>query len=336
MECYDSTLSEYCYLMDRHKSNILSTLEVNKQIAEMNKALKLTKKSIFLSSSVLESSNEKLSVCKLSMKNCFIIRFDSNFRLLGQKSFKRLEKRNHKKYQSEEDFIDDIVLLCKMDCLHMNWENYESISGFKGIDLSNRCSYVCDMVSHRLNDLGIENEIVRINVGFSKKILVSSGLLYHDFVIFNLSGKKRIIDLTYSQFFMLCDNMIESLGIVKYPQPFPGIYMIQNESRANTARTLLNRGWMDLTDENLKNYCDGFALSFRNGLYYENIGKANYSTSYTADDYRHFLFSSESQVKKEGKEYIGIQNRPLKKYNFDFLSDIAIYENSCKRLVKTV
>lgn len=89
---------------------------------------------------------------------------------------------------------------------------------------------------------------------------------------------------------------------------------MMNESRKLTAKTLLEKGWIELTDVNCKNYFDGFALSYRNALYYEQLGKVDYTTNYTSDDYiMKFVFGCDSQILREGKENLGIQKRMLKR-----------------------
>jgi len=88
--------------------------------------------------------------------------------------------------------------------------------------------------------------------------------------------------------------------------------------REKTARTILKRGWIELNEETIKHYLDGFALSYRNGLFYENLGVADYHTSYDIKDYHNFLFGDDSQIRREGKEYLGYQMQVLKNRDFKF------------------
>ncbi len=141
---------------------------------------------------------------------------------------------------------------------------------------------------------------------------------YHYIVLIERDNKTYIVDCTYSQFFSRYGNEIERLGNYCYIGCFPGIYMIKDKERERVARTILKRGWIELTEENGKHYFDGFALSYRNGLFYENLGVADYSTPYTIEDYHNFLFGDDSQLKREGRKYLGYQMEQLKKSDFKF------------------
>ena len=61
--------------------------------------------------------------------------------------------------------------------------------------------------------------------------------------------------------------------------------------------------------ENLKNYLDGFTLSFRNGLYYEGQENKDFTVSYSCDDYYDFLNGLDSQVNYEDLECLGEQRK---------------------------
>ena len=80
--------------------------------------------------------------------------------------------------------------------------------------------------------------------------------------------------------------------------------MTLNNFRLELSNTLLSRGWIRLTDENIKNYFDGFALSFRNGIYYDKSRDYSYTTNYSASDYVSFLKGIDNQVKHEGEEVL--------------------------------
>ncbi len=94
--------------------------------------------------------------------------------------------------------------------------------------------------------------------------------------------------------------------------------MLKDLEREKVARTILKKGWIKLTEENLKHYLDGFTLYYRNGLYYENLGVADYKVDYNIDTYINFLFGDDSQIKHESRRFLGYQYSPLKNRNFKF------------------
>ncbi len=78
---------------------------------------------------------------------------------------------------------------------------------------------------------------------------------------------------------------------------------------------MINFGWIEATDQNLKAYFDGFAISFRNGIYYEDMKEFIFKTDYQVEDYISFLNGNGSQLEKESVISLGRQMRPLKSYN---------------------
>ncbi len=78
---------------------------------------------------------------------------------------------------------------------------------------------------------------------------------------------------------------------------------------------MINFGWIEATDQNLKAYFDSFAISFRNGIYYEDMKNIIFKTDYQAEDYISFLDGKGSQLEKESVISLGRQMRPLKSYN---------------------
>ena len=92
----------------------------------------------------------------------------------------------------------------------------------------------------------------------------------------------------------------------------PGCFMTMTEDRLNVASTILKKGYMPLTEQNMKNYFDGFALSYRNGLYYEETSDFSFTTPYTGVDYLDFISGKDSQIKHESREVLGFQEKPLK------------------------
>ncbi len=72
---------------------------------------------------------------------------------------------------------------------------------------------------------------------------------------------------------------------------------------------ILKDGWIKSDEDILKHYLDGFAISYRNGIYYAQTKDYSYKTSYNAEDYIRFLKEEDSQINHEGKEALGFQKR---------------------------
>ena len=119
---------------------------------------------------------------------------------------------------------------------------------------------------------------------------------------------------------MLYQSYIEKLGLLYSTGCSPGIYMLYDNQHAKTALTILKRGWIEATDTNLKNYLDGFAISYRNGLYYDENNTLQYDTKYTAQEYREMLFGDKSQLDYEDEAWLGYQNKPLNNKTLRFVN----------------
>ena len=152
--------------------------------------------------------------------------------------------------------------------------------------------------------------IQEINLGF--KNTHSYG--QHFFGIIEYKDKKYLIDPTYSQFFLLKRNFFEFLGMMEMVGPQAGAFMIMNDERKKVANKILSDGWIELKSDVLKTYLDGFALSYRNGLYYENYQDYSFTTPYTDNDYWNFLNGLDNQYNHEKAYCLGYQKRPLNKY----------------------
>lgn len=154
---------------------------------------------------------------------------------------------------------------------------------------------------------GIECVIKRINPGFALTAKLHNGINYHDIFIITINNEHFLVDCTYRQFFMLKWNSLERIGIPYLSNAKPGIFMALSNNRLRLADNLLKRGWISLNKDNTKNYFDGFALSYRNGFYYNQTGDYSFTTSYTSLDYANFLEVSDNQVNHEGEKVLRLQ-----------------------------
>ncbi len=188
------------------------------------------------------------------------------------------------------------------------------------INLTNMCEIISHYVKEECSRFGIKCDIIKISPAFNEDANIygdNSG--YHFFNVLECQGNRYLMDLSYSQFFKQdSDNMLTKLGVPYLKPCNPGIYMLSNKERCKVANDILSRGWVPFTESNVKKYFDGFVLSFRNGLYYELLGKVDYNTDYDYDDYFNFLIGCDDLFRYEPKEGIGYQRRPLKNPNINF------------------
>lgn len=179
------------------------------------------------------------------------------------------------------------------------------------VDFRDQCFTAGIIVKELCYKLGIEEHYYEINPGYSKidKLMLGNG--YHVFNIINFGGDMYLIDCTYRQFFTLEGNVLERMGIPYSGGCYVGVFMMMNKERLQLAQKLIRDGWIKLDDELFKTYLDGFTLSYRNGLYYEQTKDFSFTTPYTIDDYANFLNNKDNQINHEGIEVLGYQLRPL-------------------------
>lgn len=214
---------------------------------------------------------------------------------------------------NEEEILNYIVNEVRQSLItDMSVEKY-----FDLVDVTNQCGLVSKTVFLVCNRLNIKCNVFKINPGYDNTCKLYNGG-FHYFNIVIIGSKKYIVDCTYKQFFKMDRASLSRIGIPLITPPYPGIFMLLNEDRKKVAMSILKYGYVEATDENLKHYFDGFTISFRNGLYYENIGKAIYETDYTIDDYISFMETSDSQLNHENVKYLGFQKQPLNNYKFNF------------------
>lgn len=186
------------------------------------------------------------------------------------------------------------------------------ITKYNNKNVTNKCMIASKYIKTLAQKCGLKSYMIRIDPGFSRKhgLLLDSG--FHYFNILEYQNKYYLVDVTYKQFFLKYDSYIERLGIPYTYMPTAGIYMMMNSTRKEVATTIIKNGWIELTPEVMKAYFDGFALSYRNGRYYEDHDLI-FETDYTAEDYKRFLLSKDNQVNHEGLDALGYQTEPLKK-----------------------
>lgn len=136
----------------------------------------------------------------------------------------------------------------------------------------------------------------------------------HSFAIVGSNKKMYIVDCAYRQFFSLSYNIdSEELN-----QMDPGIFMLEDEKRKKVAEQILKQGYIELTEENLKLYLDGFVLAAGKGMNIETP---------TIERYRKILIKRQ-MVQYENKVYKSqeFSDEDSKKYIIP--SEPYIYDNT--------
>jgi len=220
-------------------------------------------------------------------------------------------------YETVEEKIEYIVWRARRELMDKCGKVKHHFS-FDTIDETNWCGIISKKVKKICYSLGVECKLVKIVPGYTEAIKLYNGFGYHYFTIIKIEGLYYLVDCTYRQFFKLERCLLNRLGIPNIMSCSPGAYMVMNASRKETALQLLKKGYILLNKENFKNYLDGFTLSFRNGLYYENMDELHYDVSYTVDDYEGFLKGEDCQIFHEPISYLGFQWECLHNKDFNF------------------
>ena len=186
-----------------------------------------------------------------------------------------------------------------------------SLEDFNRLDLANFCELASKRFYYFCQLVGIECKVFIIDPGYTSEVELFNGYGYHFINAIKNGNEQYIVDTTYRQFFTLKYNNLERLGIVDISGCRPGVFMLMTKKREILAREILKKGYFKVTKDNLKNYLDGFTLSFRNGLYYIDTNDYSYTTNYTATDYVNFLNGEDNQLNYEREELLGFQ-RTLK------------------------
>ena len=206
-----------------------------------------------------------------------------------------------------EDYLDYVVYYARKKLIG----NRNLRKNFNTFDLINTCYEVSSFVKEGAERCDLECHIIRIDPGFDSDARLLNGMGYHYFNIIKYQDKYYLVDVSYSQFFTKRLTNFSRMGVPFIIPPMTGSYMVLDNYR-NKVATIINKfGWIELTDEVIKAYFDGFALSYRNALYYEGK-RLLYKTKYTAKDYKNFLIGEDSQVHYEGTRVLGYQREPIK------------------------
>lgn len=205
--------------------------------------------------------------------------------------------------------ISDIADLGRRYLQVINSFNRANIKDYDSIDVSGDCKKSAENIQEICNKMGLKCHTINIDPGYNRDLALYYGDGYHYFNIVELENNYFLIDLTYKQFFLKRQNILERLNVVLFSGCLPGVFMEMDERRKKTADELLKYGYIKLDEDKFKDYLDGFTMSYRNGLYYRDHGFNGYSI----DKYIEFLTTDANMGDYEDKKYLGYLKRPLKK-----------------------
>ena len=221
----------------------------------------------------------------------------------------------------KKNIIEDIIHITRMYLLKRHrYIGYRK--GVLDIDFAGECKDASDYIKHICDDKKIKCYTLKISPGYDEKYMLFEGSGNHFFNVIEYNNNYYLIDVTYSQFFYAKRNNIDRLGIVDLSGCSVGTFMLMNENRKKIAESIIKYGYIKLDENIFKDYMDGFTLSFRNGLYYEEKNDYSYTTEYKIDDYVNFFKKKDSQVKHEGVENLGFQKKLLKNPNIIFRKEV--------------
>lgn len=242
----------------------------------------------------------KLIECEGLMPKEFIIESSPNF-IPGK-------TKNNIPVSASDEYILNWLVGMTREFLNVKINQKSKVLiDFNQLDLGNKCEEASNRVLWLCKEIGLKCHKLIIYPGFTTYPQLYDGNGYHVIVVVYLGNEKYIIDCTYRQFFTLAYNNLNRIGLIDISNCRAGIFMTMNDERLNLANQILKRGWFLVTDDNIKNYFDGYAISYRNGLYYQTTNDYSYETTYSAIDYKDFLRKIDSQVKHEGEEVLGFQ-----------------------------
>lgn len=253
---------------------------------------------------------DDLIICEYALEGRFI--GDS------EPVFDFYDNRQIDDYSSPESILNYIVHNVRRYLVLSHSLNQKRPIDINRLNFENECVVASNKVKELCDQLWLESYVVGVYPGYLKENDLFNGSGFHMCNIVKIEEQYYLIDCSYRQFFTLRQNFLERLGVVQMAGCKPGKFMLMNEERKNVANRVLKNGWTQLDGDVLKHYLDGFTLSFRNGLYYEQTNDFSYSTAYDVDTYIKFLRGEDNQLNHEDREVLGYQKKPLKNHNISF------------------
>lgn len=209
-----------------------------------------------------------------------------------------------------DSVVSNIVNLGRKNIEVMHSMDINHLVNIDDIDLSGTCEESSRIIKDICDGMGINNYLINIEPGYDQRLALFRGDGYHYFNIIYVDHNYYLVDLTYKQFFMKRQGLLERINIPYCCGVLPGAFMEIDEERKSVSSELLKNGFIKLDEDKLRYYLDGFTMSYRNGLYYQDY---NMDSGYSIDQYIEFLMHEKNMSDYEDIKYLGYLKRPIKK-----------------------
>ena len=179
--------------------------------------------------------------------------------------------------------------------------NYEQVvdANINEINFTNKCDLLTDVAYYYFQDYGFNCYPIETHK------VISDDVLGHSLLMIEYNDLKYLVDLTYKQFF-LKENCQETNYFIKNGYvllaPHPGYYYLKHPEYLNVAKTIIEQGFIEATEENIKVYFDSF--------YETKRGKIDNLVSISGKAYLNVCNSIKSLIyhSKESLEAMGFRN----------------------------
>lgn len=142
-------------------------------------------------------------------------------------------------YSQETKVLDEIILQYKQSL--ERFQNSQNLEDDSDLALT-ICHSLC-------NSLDMPSTIICVSDYFRHYVM---GV--------KLNDKYYILDPTYKKYFKALKYRLNSHHILEKFHGLPGFFVIRNNEGKKFAKELVQKGYFECTEQNMKIYCDGFVL----------------------------------------------------------------------------
>ena len=168
------------------------------------------------------------------------------------------QKILNKEIISDEEIISLLNYIVYLTAIKLKQEHNIDLTTSPMI---NMCDTVTNIAGFLLEQLGIDIRYLETQQ------VISSSATGHSFLIANIQENNTyLIDLSYRQFFLKenCSmSKFQKIGNLVIISPDPGYYYEVNREDREVAITILEHGYIKLTEHTAKVYCDSFNTTKR-------------------------------------------------------------------------
>lgn len=204
-------------------------------------------------------------------------------------------------------FLNYIIYYSRINCVSNNIES-PLTSSLKG-----KCAIAAHINYELLKKFNLKVNEFNIGNVFGDYLIHQLALVEIPTMINGeIKNKQYLLDPTFRQFCIAEENRFERYYeeprfSVNMSTPHPGYFLNLNDKTRNFAKDLIHLGYFEISDENIKMYCDAFALYLTPKEDYENkdlIGRI-FSTNISGSEYLQKIINSFKKGSiKSGKEIL--------------------------------